>query len=131
MATTCDICSKRVYLLEKISYNQTIFHEQCLRCSVCRTRLSPYKLNVMNNIYYCQADYQRILMSKGSFDSFSDNVEEGLFTVIPTDLYIPIARYLDKRDVGRMAIVNSRFQSYFSGELVPKLVFILVLNIII
>lgn len=47
-AEKCDICTKTVYALEKLTADGKIFHKNCLRCDKCKKVLSLGNYAVCN-----------------------------------------------------------------------------------
>ncbi|XP_030221057.1 protein-methionine sulfoxide oxidase mical3a isoform X18 [Gadus morhua] len=55
----CFFCSKRVYVMERLSAEGRFFHRSCFKCDYCGTtlRLSSYAFDVEDGKFYCKPHY--------------------------------------------------------------------------
>ncbi|KAM4618551.1 F-actin-monooxygenase mical2b [Polymixia lowei] len=56
---TCHFCSKRVYVMERLSANGYFFHRECFRCDVCRCtlRLGGHAFDSQQGKFYCKMHF--------------------------------------------------------------------------
>ncbi|XP_061628517.1 F-actin-monooxygenase mical2b isoform X4 [Phyllopteryx taeniolatus] len=55
----CHFCSKRVYVMERLSAEGYFFHRECFRCDVCNCtlRLGGHTFNSHEGKFYCRMHY--------------------------------------------------------------------------
>uniref|UniRef100_A0A3Q2Z0P2 F-actin monooxygenase n=1 Tax=Hippocampus comes TaxID=109280 RepID=A0A3Q2Z0P2_HIPCM len=55
----CHFCSKRVYVMERLSAEGFFFHRECFRCDVCNCtlRLGGHTFNSYEGMFYCKMHY--------------------------------------------------------------------------
>ncbi|XP_061677726.1 F-actin-monooxygenase mical2b isoform X2 [Syngnathoides biaculeatus] len=55
----CHFCSKRVYIMERLSAEGYFFHRECFRCDVCNCtlRLGGYTFSSYEAKFYCKMHY--------------------------------------------------------------------------
>uniref|UniRef100_A0A3B3RLU7 F-actin monooxygenase n=1 Tax=Paramormyrops kingsleyae TaxID=1676925 RepID=A0A3B3RLU7_9TELE len=55
----CYFCSKRVYVMERLSAEAKFFHRSCFKCDYCGTtlRLSSYAFDLEDGKFYCKPHY--------------------------------------------------------------------------
>ncbi|CAB1313541.1 unnamed protein product [Coregonus sp. 'balchen'] len=58
---TCHFCSKRVYVMERLSAEGHFFHRECFRCDVCSStlRLGGHAYNSQQGKFYCKLHYSQ------------------------------------------------------------------------
>eukprot|EP00004_Rigifila_ramosa_P000894 TRINITY_DN10906_c0_g1_i1.p1 TRINITY_DN10906_c0_g1~~TRINITY_DN10906_c0_g1_i1.p1 ORF type:complete len:298 (+),score=49.33 TRINITY_DN10906_c0_g1_i1:3-896(+) len=66
----CDVCLKRVYPLERIQADGRVFHNQCFRCTQCRTALTLGSYASLDSKVYCRPHFKQLFALKGSFKDF-------------------------------------------------------------
>ncbi|XP_053175957.1 F-actin-monooxygenase mical2b [Scomber japonicus] len=56
---TCHFCSKRVYVMERLSAEGFFFHRECFRCDVCNCtlRLGGHTFDSQEAKFYCRMHY--------------------------------------------------------------------------
>jgi len=71
-AEKCAVCSKTVYLAEKIvvedKEDKKTFHKTCLKCSHCKCTLSLGNYASMQGIFYCKPHFKQLFATKGNYD---------------------------------------------------------------
>eukprot|EP00038_Savillea_parva_P009123 m.181394 g.181394 ORF g.181394 m.181394 type:complete len:1417 (-) comp15248_c0_seq1:41-4291(-) len=69
-ADKCVVCTKRVYLNEKVSVDGHIYHKSCFRCSVseCKKLLSPGTYAAMDGTMFCKPCFKKMFKLKGNYD---------------------------------------------------------------
>uniref|UniRef100_A0A673Y3V7 F-actin monooxygenase n=1 Tax=Salmo trutta TaxID=8032 RepID=A0A673Y3V7_SALTR len=57
----CHFCSKRVYVMERLSAEGHFFHRECFRCNVCSStlRLGGHAYNSQQGKFYCKIHYSQ------------------------------------------------------------------------
>ncbi|CDQ76830.1 unnamed protein product [Oncorhynchus mykiss] len=57
----CHFCSKRVYVMERLSAEGYFFHRECFRCDVCSStlRLGGHAYNSKQDKFYCKLHYSQ------------------------------------------------------------------------
>ncbi|KAK7892047.1 hypothetical protein WMY93_024010 [Mugilogobius chulae] len=62
---TCHFCSKRVYVMERLSADGHFFHRDCFRCDVCNCvlRLGTHTYDSREGKFYCKAHYAQCILS--------------------------------------------------------------------
>uniref|UniRef100_A0A3B5N1R1 LIM zinc-binding domain-containing protein n=1 Tax=Xiphophorus couchianus TaxID=32473 RepID=A0A3B5N1R1_9TELE len=55
----CHFCSKRVYVMERLSAEGYFFHRECFRCDVCNCtlRLGGHTFDSQERKFYCKIHY--------------------------------------------------------------------------
>ncbi|KAM8893111.1 F-actin-monooxygenase mical2b-like isoform 8-T8 [Spinachia spinachia] len=55
----CHFCSKRVYVMERLSADGYFFHRECFRCNVCNStlRLGAHIFDSQEEKFYCKMHY--------------------------------------------------------------------------
>lgn len=68
----CSVCSKTVYLAEKIvvedKEDKKTFHKTCLKCTHCKATLSLGNYASMNGVMYCKPHFKQLFATKGNYD---------------------------------------------------------------
>ena len=61
----CEGCGERVFLLERISVENHVFHRSCLKCSQCNCLLNTgdYFYDQPSDKFYCKVDYRNLVRS--------------------------------------------------------------------
>uniref|UniRef100_A0AAV2KYM6 F-actin monooxygenase n=1 Tax=Knipowitschia caucasica TaxID=637954 RepID=A0AAV2KYM6_KNICA len=61
----CHFCSKRVYVMERLSADGHFFHRDCFRCDVCNCvlRLGTHMYDSREGKFYCKTHYAQHLSS--------------------------------------------------------------------
>ncbi|XP_055011269.1 F-actin-monooxygenase mical2b isoform X3 [Boleophthalmus pectinirostris] len=74
---TCHFCSKRVYVMERLSADGHFFHRDCFRCDVCNCvlRLGTHTYDSREGKFYCKVHYAQHLSSTifGKFGRRTDD----------------------------------------------------------
>jgi uncharacterized CHY-type Zn-finger protein len=68
----CSVCSKTVYLAEKIvvedKEDKKTFHKTCLKCTHCKATLSLGNYASMNGVMYCKPHFKQLFATKGNYN---------------------------------------------------------------
>jgi len=65
----CLVCSKRVYVKEKLSADGKIFHKTCFKCKHCKRQLSLGDYSFLEGSYYCKPHFKQLFKLKGDYTS--------------------------------------------------------------
>uniref|UniRef100_A0A8C8JSQ9 F-actin monooxygenase n=1 Tax=Oncorhynchus tshawytscha TaxID=74940 RepID=A0A8C8JSQ9_ONCTS len=68
----CHFCSKRVYVMERLSAEGHFFHRECFRCDVCSStlRLGGHAYDSQHGKFYCKPHYSQRRSSLQSSSKF-------------------------------------------------------------
>ncbi|XP_055789523.1 F-actin-monooxygenase mical2b isoform X5 [Salvelinus fontinalis] len=74
----CHFCSKRVYVMERLSAEGHFFHRDCFRCDVCSStlRLGGHAYNSQQGKFYCKLHYSQRQPSLQSSSKFQRRTED-------------------------------------------------------
>ncbi|XP_071007691.1 F-actin-monooxygenase mical2b-like isoform X3 [Oncorhynchus clarkii lewisi] len=75
---TCHFCSKRVYVMERLSAEGHFFHRECFRCDVCSStlRLGGHAYDSQHGKFYCKPHYSQRRSSLQSSSKFLRRTED-------------------------------------------------------
>jgi len=65
---TCEACGKTVYLTEKITADEKIFHKMCLKCVHCGCVLGLGNYAGLKGKIYCKPHFKQLFKSKGNYN---------------------------------------------------------------
>ncbi|XP_029991782.1 LOW QUALITY PROTEIN: protein-methionine sulfoxide oxidase mical2b-like [Sphaeramia orbicularis] len=73
----CHFCSKRVYVMERLSAEGYFFHRDCFRCDVCNCtlRLGGHTFHSQEGKFYCKVHYAQ-RQSSTSFGRFRRRMDD-------------------------------------------------------
>ncbi|KMT19102.1 hypothetical protein BVRB_1g014990 [Beta vulgaris subsp. vulgaris] len=79
MATTitstnpkCKACDKTVYLVDKLTADNKVFHKACFRCHHCKGTLKLSNYNSFEGVLYCRPHFDQLYKQTGSLDKSFD-----------------------------------------------------------
>ncbi|XP_070299294.1 F-actin-monooxygenase mical2b isoform X3 [Salvelinus sp. IW2-2015] len=74
----CHFCSKRVYVMERLSAEGHFFHRECFRCDVCSStlRLGGHAYDSQQGKFYCKLHYSQRQPSLQSSSKFQRRTED-------------------------------------------------------
>lgn len=64
----CVVCNKKVFALERTSVDGKVFHQDCLRCKKCKTKLNSGNLGKFGDSYYCKTHMMQEFKLKGRYE---------------------------------------------------------------
>ncbi|KAG5238698.1 LIM domain-containing protein [Salix suchowensis] len=64
----CMACDKTVYLVDKLTADNRIFHKACFRCHHCRGTLKLSNYCSFEGVLYCRPHYDQLFKRTGSLD---------------------------------------------------------------
>ncbi|XP_073105710.1 LIM domain-containing protein WLIM1 isoform X1 [Elaeis guineensis] len=66
--TKCTACSKTVYLVDKLTADNRIYHKACFRCHHCQGTLKLGNYNSFEGVLYCRPHFDQLFKRTGSLD---------------------------------------------------------------
>lgn len=63
----CAVCTKAVYLTEKLAADGVVFHKSCFKCSQCAKTLSLGNYASLEGVYYCKPHFKQLFALKGNY----------------------------------------------------------------
>jgi len=62
----CEVCGKRVFLMERLGAENHVFHRSCFRCSSCDVQLKPgsYEFDAQSDKFFCRTHYREVLRAQ-------------------------------------------------------------------
>ncbi|KAK4742664.1 hypothetical protein SAY87_000665 [Trapa incisa] len=71
----CMACNKTVYLVDKLTADNRIYHKACFGCHHCRGTLKLGNYNSFEGVLYCRPHFDQLFKRTGSLDkSFEGKV---------------------------------------------------------
>ncbi|KAG7022503.1 LIM domain-containing protein WLIM1, partial [Cucurbita argyrosperma subsp. argyrosperma] len=71
----CMACDKTVYLVDKLTADNRVFHKACFRCYHCKGTLKLSNYCSFEGVLYCRPHYDQLFKRTGSLDkSFEGNI---------------------------------------------------------
>ncbi|KAL4309301.1 hypothetical protein GQ457_01G000990 [Hibiscus cannabinus] len=64
----CMACDKTVYLVDKLTADNRVFHKACFRCHHCNGTLKLSNYNSFEGVLYCRPHYDQLFKRTGSLD---------------------------------------------------------------
>ncbi|XP_022762373.1 LIM domain-containing protein WLIM1-like [Durio zibethinus] len=64
----CMACDKTVYLVDKLTADNRVFHKACFRCHYCNGTLKLSNYNSFEGVLYCRPHYDQLFKRTGSLD---------------------------------------------------------------
>ncbi|GAB5357650.1 hypothetical protein AAMO2058_000392300 [Amorphochlora amoebiformis] len=74
-APKCSVCTKSVYQMELIKWDEKSYHKSCFRCLNCKKALQPKSVAMMSGDLYCKGCFKKKFRERGRYDDIT--------TVIP------------------------------------------------
>jgi len=68
MSENCSVCEKRVYEMEKLLVDGTLFHKWCFKCKKCGKTLSLGEYASLNREAFCKPHFKQLFKEKGNYD---------------------------------------------------------------
>jgi len=65
---TCAVCTKVVYLTEKIAADDKIYHKNCFRCAHCQAVLKLGNYAGLDGKFYCKPHFKQLFKTKGNYN---------------------------------------------------------------
>ncbi|KAH7523735.1 hypothetical protein FEM48_Zijuj06G0043600 [Ziziphus jujuba var. spinosa] len=64
----CMACDKTVYLVDKLTADNRIYHKACFRCHHCKGTLKLSNYNSFEGVLYCKPHFDQLFKRTGSLD---------------------------------------------------------------
>jgi len=64
----CMACDKTVYLVDKLTADNRVYHKACFRCHHCRGTLKLSNYCSFEGVLYCRPHYDQLFKRTGSLD---------------------------------------------------------------
>ncbi|KAL3732993.1 hypothetical protein ACJRO7_022508 [Eucalyptus globulus] len=64
----CMACDKTVYLVDKLTADNRIYHKACFRCHHCKGTLKLSNYNSFEGVLYCRPHFDQIFKRTGSLE---------------------------------------------------------------
>ncbi|GAU27344.1 hypothetical protein TSUD_05700 [Trifolium subterraneum] len=64
----CMACTKTVYLVDKLTADNRIFHKACFRCHHCKGTLKLSNYNSFEGVLYCKPHFDQLFKRTGSLE---------------------------------------------------------------
>ncbi|KAK2445710.1 LIM domain-containing protein WLIM2b [Trifolium repens] len=64
----CMSCEKTVYLVDKLTADNRVYHKGCFRCHHCKGTLKLSNYNSFEGVLYCKPHFDQIFKRTGSLD---------------------------------------------------------------
>lgn len=68
MSEKCTVCDKRVYEMEKLLVDGTLFHKWCFKCKHCNKTLGLGEFASMDRQVFCKPHFKQLFKAKGNYD---------------------------------------------------------------
>ncbi|GJZ68273.1 LIM domain-containing protein WLIM1-like protein [Tanacetum coccineum] len=65
-------CEKTVYLVDKLTADNRVFHKACFRCHHCKGTLKLSNYNSFEGVLYCRPHFDQLFKQTGSLDKSFD-----------------------------------------------------------
>ncbi|XP_039146130.1 LIM domain-containing protein WLIM1 [Dioscorea cayenensis subsp. rotundata] len=64
----CTACTKTVYLVDKLTADNRVYHKACFRCHHCKGTLKLGNYNSFEGVLYCRPHFDQLFKRTGSLD---------------------------------------------------------------
>ncbi|KAJ8453317.1 hypothetical protein Cgig2_008201 [Carnegiea gigantea] len=64
----CKACDKTVYLVDKLTADNKVYHKACFRCHHCNGTLKLSNYNSFEGVLYCRPHFDQLFKRTGSLD---------------------------------------------------------------
>ncbi|KAJ3169698.1 LIM domain and actin-binding protein 1 [Geranomyces variabilis] len=64
---SCAVCTRPVYVVEKITLDSRVMHKTCLRCEYCHCQLKPGTVAAMDGKYFCKPHFRQLFKLNGNY----------------------------------------------------------------
>ncbi|KAK8714305.1 hypothetical protein V6N13_149498 [Hibiscus sabdariffa] len=72
----CNACNKTVYLIDKLTADNRVFHKACFRCHHCKGTLKLSNYNSFEGVLYCRPHFDQLLKRTGSLEKSFEAYEQ-------------------------------------------------------
>ncbi|XP_022988956.1 LIM domain-containing protein WLIM1-like [Cucurbita maxima] len=81
----CMACDKTVYLVDKLTADNRVFHKACFRCYHCKGTLKLSNYCSFEGVLYCRPHYDQLFKRTGSLDKSFEGTPKIVKIEKPTD----------------------------------------------
>ncbi|KAB2023527.1 hypothetical protein ES319_D06G025800v1 [Gossypium barbadense] len=64
----CMACDKTVYLVDKLTADNRVYHKACFRCHHCKGTLKLGNYNSFEGVLYCRPHFDQLFKRTGSLE---------------------------------------------------------------
>ncbi|KAK9065683.1 hypothetical protein SSX86_015084 [Deinandra increscens subsp. villosa] len=97
----CMACDKTVYLVDKLTADNRVFHKACFRCHHCKGTLKVFNYNSFEGVLYCRPHFDQLFKQTGSLDkSFEGKPPLKWLLIINKSIIKPVANKVSGMFVG-------------------------------
>ncbi|KAG5542009.1 hypothetical protein RHGRI_021743 [Rhododendron griersonianum] len=75
----CMACEKTVYLVDKLTADNRVFHKACFRCHHCKGTLKLGNYNSFEGVLYCRPHFDQLFKMTGSLDKSFEGKSQASF----------------------------------------------------
>ncbi|RLM97983.1 LIM domain-containing protein WLIM1 [Panicum miliaceum] len=72
--TKCTACDKTVYLVDKLTADNRVYHKACFRCHHCKGTLKLANYNSFEGVLYCRPHFDQLFKRTGSLDKSFEEI---------------------------------------------------------
>ncbi|KAJ6685803.1 LIM DOMAIN-CONTAINING PROTEIN WLIM1-LIKE [Salix purpurea] len=87
----CMACDKTVYLVDKLTADNRVYHKACFRCHHCRGTLKLGNYNSFEGVLYCRPHFDQLFKRTGSLDKSFEGTPKIVKPEKPVDSEKPIS----------------------------------------
>ncbi|XP_008811666.1 LIM domain-containing protein WLIM1 [Phoenix dactylifera] len=98
--TKCTACSKTVYLVDKLTADNRIYHKACFRCHHCKGTLKLGNYNSFEGVLYCRPHFDQLFKRTGSLDKSFEGTPKVVKPEKPVDTEKPTANRVSSSFAG-------------------------------
>lgn len=81
----CTACEKTVYLVDKLTADNRVYHKACFRCHHCRGTLKLSNYNSFEGVLYCRPHFDQLFKRTGSLDKSFEGIPKIIKPEKPAD----------------------------------------------
>nr|GLL48946.1 LIM domain-containing protein WLIM1-like [Ipomoea trifida] len=70
----CMACEKTVYLVDKLTADNRVYHKACFRCHHCKGTLKLSNYNSFEGVLYCRPHFDQLFKRTGSLDKSFEGI---------------------------------------------------------
>ncbi|KAB2023528.1 hypothetical protein ES319_D06G025800v1 [Gossypium barbadense] len=81
----CMACDKTVYLVDKLTADNRVYHKACFRCHHCKGTLKLGNYNSFEGVLYCRPHFDQLFKRTGSLEKSFEGYSE--WYPLPQELF--------------------------------------------
>ncbi|KAL0368937.1 UNVERIFIED_CONTAM: LIM domain-containing protein WLIM1 [Sesamum calycinum] len=86
----CMACDKTVYLVDKLTADNRIYHKACFRCHHCKGTLKLANYNSFEGVLYCRPHFDQLFKRTGSLDKSFEGTPKIAKPEKPADIEVSV-----------------------------------------